>query len=81
MSNFKVGDKVVCIRPGDAVNGLIQDKVYTILDVFEDFSEAPSVEVLESMPPSPLHGYLAFRFRKATDADMPTAEEKLEKVN
>jgi hypothetical protein len=42
MSNFKEGDKVVCIRPGDAVNGLIQDKVYTILNVFEDFSEAPS---------------------------------------
>lgn len=80
MSNFKIGDKVVCVRPGDPRNGLVEDKVYTILDVFEDFSEAASVEVLETMPPSPLHGYLAFRFRKATEADMPVIEEKLEKV-
>lgn len=70
MSNFKQGDKIVCVRPGEASLGLVKDKVYTCFNAFTSNMEENVVEVLEAMPPEPYHGYLAHRFRKALPADL-----------
>ena len=77
MAIFKPGDKVVCIRPGDPTNGLKKDKIYTVFNTMQDASGADAIEVLEAMPPEPLHGYLAFRFRKAVDTDLPKVKVKI----
>lgn len=76
MSNFKAGDKLVCVRPGDASIGLIKDKVYTCFNAFTSPLEEDVVEVLEAMPPEPYHGYLSHRFRKAVPAELEKIEEK-----
>lgn len=76
MSNFKSGDKLVCVRPGEASLGLVKDKVYTCFNAFTSKMEEDVVEVLETMPPEPYHGYLAHRFRKA----LPNEVKELEKT-
>jgi len=75
MSNFKEGEKIVCIRPGEASLGLEKDKLYTCLASFNSNMEESVVEVLEAMPPEPYHGYQASRFRKAIPKDMKKLEE------
>lgn len=76
MNNFKQGDKLVCVKAGDPSLGLIEDKIYTCFSAFTTPLEENAVEVLESMPPQPYHGYLAWRFRKAVPSDL----ERIEKV-
>lgn len=73
--NFKQGDKIVCVRPGEPSLGLSKDKVYTCFNAFTSSIEENVVEVLEAMPPEPYHGYLAHRFRKA----LPSELQKIEK--
>lgn len=75
MSNFKPNDKLVCVRPGESSLGLVKDKIYTCFNAFISPLEEDVVEVLEAMPPSPYHGYLAHRFRKA----LPSELQKIEK--
>jgi len=80
MSNLKSGDKVVCIKPGDPKNGLIKGKIYTVFNCFTSKLGESVIEVLESMPPEPYHGYLSWRFRKAVDSDLPKIKNELEMV-
>lgn len=73
---FSEGDKLVCVKPGEASLGLIKDKVYTCLRSFVNFAEEDVVEVLEAMSPSPYIGYRAVRFRKALPADLKKIEQE-----
>ena len=74
--NFKSGEKIVCVRPGEVSLGLEKDRVYTCLDSFISPLDENVVEVLETMPPSPYRGYLAHRFRKALPADLEKIKTK-----
>lgn len=78
MSNFQSLEKVVCIRPGDPVNGLVKGNHYTIYRCFQDASGADAVELIELDPPAPHLGFLAFRFEKLID-DLVKVEQ-LEEV-
>lgn len=75
MSNFKSGDKLICVRPGEASLGLVKDKIYTCFNTFTSKIGEDVVEVLESMPPDPYHGYLSYRFRKALPTDLEKVKE------
>ena len=78
--SFNSGDKLVCVKPGEPSLGLIKDKVYTCLDFFVSSMGENVVEVLETMPPSPYHGYQASRFRLALPSDLKKVKEQLETV-
>jgi hypothetical protein len=75
MSNFKQGDKLVCVKAGEPSLGLIKNKVYTCFNTFTNPYGESVVEVLESMPPQIYHGYLSMRFRKALPADLEKIKE------
>jgi len=73
MSTFKLGDKLVCVRPGVDI-GLVKDKVYTCFYVFTcDIGE---FVILENMPSELCRSYISSRFRKA----LPSELEELEKI-
>lgn len=75
MNNFKSGDKLICVRPGEASLGLVKDKIYTCFNTFISKIGESVVEVLESMPPDPYHGYLSYRFRKALPSEVEQIKE------
>lgn len=79
MSNFSQGEKIVCVKPGEPSLGLIKDKIYTCLTSFVSPIGENVVEVLETMPPEPYHGYQASRFRKMVPSDLKK-ENKEESV-
>lgn len=78
MSQFKSGDRVICINPGRDI-GLVQDGIYTVVESTVDGQNEPAVMLYEVMPPEPFHNYLAFRFRKALDVEIK--ENTLQEVN
>ena len=65
MSNFKVGEKVVCINP---VHNLIKNEIYTVSCIFEKFGEyGILVSELQPIATGILNGlyyYSINRFRK-----------------
>jgi uncharacterized protein YfaQ (DUF2300 family) len=72
--SFSREEKVVCISPGSSI-GLEKNKVYTIFNTFKDAGKNDTVEVLETMPPEPYHGYLSWRFRKAQPEDLKNVKK------
>ena len=74
--NFKQGEKIVCVKPGSADLGLEKDRMYTCLNAFVNALGENVVEVLETMPPQPYHGYQASRFRKAVPKDLNKFDKK-----
>lgn len=65
-----IGDKLVCVKPGDPANGLVKDNIYTEIDSYISNMDEEVTEVLEARPKKPLIGYLSWRFRKATPEDL-----------
>lgn len=74
MSNFVMGDKVVCVSPGRDI-GLIKDNIYTVVESTVDVQNEPAVMLLEVMPPEPFHNYLSYRFRKALPSEVEQIKE------
>ena len=73
---FSEGDKLVCVKSGEASLGLIKDKVYTCLTSFINPLGEDTTEILESMPPSEYRGYQSSRFRLALPADLKKIEKE-----
>jgi len=78
MSNFRVGEKVVCVNP---IKELIKDKEYTISKIYEGFVET-GVHVLEIEPrQTNMGGYYYYninRFRKKQDISETTYDEVMQ---
>ncbi len=56
MSNFKVGEKVVCVEP---IDGLVKNEIYTI-----ETTTSIGVSLLEQSPAPPCIWFYKWRFRK-----------------
>ena len=74
MSNFKAGERVVCVSPGYSI-GLVKDKTYTVVESTVDCDNEAAVMLLEVIPPDPFHNYLAYRFRKLKPEEAEVIEE------
>jgi len=65
MSNFKVGEKVVCVEP---IDHLVKNQIYTVKSILQKNGEVGIlVEELEPIPTGILKGYYFYnvnRFRK-----------------
>jgi|TARA_R110000772_G_scaffold68118_4_gene150914 hypothetical protein len=70
--------KLICIKPGDPLNGLIKDKEYTELERYENAMGEDVIEVLEAMPPAPFQGYQAWRFAEVKPNKVQEKVEELE---